>query len=117
METYYFHIAKLDVIDGRKRMEPMKTSRLVKVNNEQGIHMRPAALIVSTASRFDSEIQLQTAEKVANAKNILEVASLGASQDTMLEITAEGYDAKDAIDTIADLIIRNFNFPTEKQTA
>ena len=95
----------------------MKRSKIVKVNNPQGIHMRPAALIVSTASRYNSSINLFNCEKRANAKRILEVATLGAAKDTILEIEAEGDDANDAIEAIADVITKDFNYiPVEQPT-
>ena len=64
---------------------------------ETGIHARPATLLVQTASRFASDIQLEYKGKSVNLKSIMGVMSLGVGQGADVVITADGEDAADAI--------------------
>ena len=64
---------------------------------ETGIHARPATLLVQTASRFASDIQLEYNGKSVNLKSIMGVMSLGVGQGADVVITADGEDAADAI--------------------
>ena len=69
---------------------------------ETGIHARPATLLVQTASKFNSDINLEYKGKSVNLKSIMGVMSLGVGQNADVTITAEGDDEKDALDAIAD---------------
>ncbi|CCI81695.1 phosphocarrier protein HPr [Lactobacillus hominis] len=69
---------------------------------ETGIHARPATLLVQTASKFNSDINLEYNGKSVNLKSIMGVMSLGVGQGADVTITADGDDAKEAIDAIAD---------------
>ncbi|ARD07017.1 phosphocarrier protein HPr [Lactobacillus amylolyticus] len=69
---------------------------------ETGIHARPATLLVQTASKFGSDINLEYNGKSVNLKSIMGVMSLGVGQNADVTITAEGDDEKDALDAIAD---------------
>ena len=64
---------------------------------ETGIHARPATLLVQTASKFASDIQLEYKGKSVNLKSIMGVMSLGVGQGANVVITAEGEYAADAI--------------------
>ncbi|MCM3726140.1 phosphocarrier protein HPr [Neobacillus cucumis] len=73
-----------------------------KVVAETGIHARPATLLVQTASRFDSEINLEYKGKTVNLKSIMGVMSLGVGQGAEIKISAEGNDANDALQALED---------------
>jgi phosphocarrier protein HPr len=75
-----------------------------KVIAETGIHARPATLLVQTASRFDSEITLEYKGKKVNLKSIMGVMSLGVGQGADIVITAEGSDADDAVNSLAETL-------------
>ena len=81
----------------------------VPVTNRIGIHARPARLLVQLAARFDSKISIRCDNKNANAKSILGVLKLGATQGKTLIISAEGEDAQDAIDALVALVHRQFD--------
>ena len=72
------------------------------VTAETGIHARPATLLVQTASKFQSEINLEYKEKSVNLKSIMGVMSLGVGQGSDVTITAEGADEADAMAAIVD---------------
>lgn len=69
---------------------------------ETGIHARPAILLVQAASKFNSDINLEYNGKSVNLKSIMGVMSLGVGQGADVTITADGDDAKEAIEAIAD---------------
>ena len=69
---------------------------------ETGIHARPATLLVQAASKFNSDVNLEYNGKSVNLKSIMGVMSLGVGQGADVTITADGDDAKEAIEAIAD---------------
>ncbi|KQL54828.1 phosphocarrier protein HPr [Heyndrickxia shackletonii] len=75
-----------------------------KVVDATGIHARPATLLVQTASKFDSEIQLGYNGKQVNLKSIMGVMSLGIGKDAQINISATGSDEQDALNALEDLL-------------
>ena len=75
-----------------------------KVTAETGIHARPATLLVQTASKFNSEIQLEYKGKKVNLKSIMGVMSLGVGQGADITISAEGNDANDALNSLEETL-------------
>ncbi|PKR86864.1 phosphocarrier protein HPr [Heyndrickxia camelliae] len=75
-----------------------------KVVDATGIHARPATLLVQTASKFDSEIQLGYNGKQVNLKSIMGVMSLGIGKDAQITISATGSDEQDALNALEDLL-------------
>lgn len=69
---------------------------------ETGIHARPATLLVQTASKFSSDINLEYKEKSVNLKSIMGVMSLGVGQGSDVTILAEGSDEVEAIEAISE---------------
>ena len=69
---------------------------------ETGIHARPATLLVQTASKFASDINLEYKGKSVNLKSIMGVMSLGVGQGADVVITAEGADEVEAIAAVAE---------------
>ncbi|MDL2266470.1 phosphoenolpyruvate--protein phosphotransferase [Desulfovibrio sp. OttesenSCG-928-G15] len=74
------------------------------LRNPNGIHARPAAILVSCAKRFSSDITLYVGRRKANAKSVTSILALGAKQHEQLIITAEGPDAQEAIATLVPLV-------------
>lgn len=75
-----------------------------KVTAETGIHARPATLLVQTASKFDSEINLEYKGKKVNLKSIMGVMSLGIGQGADITISAEGSDADHALSSLEETL-------------
>lgn len=84
------------------------TERQVTIRNRAGIHARPAALIVQTASKFASKINMIKENETINAKSIMGIITLGASYNTTLTIQAEGPDEVQAVETLAALFEHRF---------
>lgn len=72
--------------------------------DETGIHARPATMLVQTASKFDSDVQLEYNAKKVNLKSIMGVMSLGVGKDAEITIYAEGSDEKEAIAKISEVL-------------
>jgi phosphotransferase system HPr (HPr) family protein len=73
------------------------------------LHARPANLFVRVASSFAATIEVRNGDRRANAKNILEVLTLGAVKGDALEIAATGEDAETAVTALAALVAQNFD--------
>ncbi len=82
--------------------------REVVVQNRAGIHARPAALIVQTASRYQSRILFHTEAEEINAKSIMGIITLGAAFNTRIRISADGDDEEAALDSLARLFEARF---------
>ena len=79
------------------------------VTNKLGIHARPAAMFVKTASRFDSEILVQKDGETVNGKSIMGLMMLAAGPGSKLTVHAEGPDAFQAVSELENLLKRKFD--------
>jgi phosphocarrier protein len=84
------------------------TEQEVIVKNRAGLHTRPAASIVKLAARYKADIYLNRDGFAINAKSIIGVMTLAAEQGSKILIQAEGDDAQDAINAIAELFEDGF---------
>jgi phosphocarrier protein HPr len=82
--------------------------RIVTIRNRAGMHARPAALLVKTASSFASQIFIEKDSERVNGKSIMGVITLGATFNTPLKIIAEGPDEAEAVDAIQKLFDSRF---------
>ena len=83
-------------------------SKNVVVNNQVGLHARPATFFIQKANEFKSSIWVEKEERRVNAKSLLGVLSLGIVKGTAITLIAEGVDEGAAIDTLAALVESNF---------
>jgi phosphocarrier protein HPr len=79
------------------------------VNNKLGIHARPAALFVKTASRFRSEIFVEKDGEEVNGKSIMGLMMLAAGQGSKVTVRAVGDDARKAVQELEQLFERRFD--------
>lgn len=70
------------------------------ITAETGIHARPATMLVQTAGKYSSDINLEFNGKSVNLKSIMGVMSLGVGQGSDVTITADGEDEEEAIEGI-----------------
>ena len=77
--------------------------RETMVGPEEGIHGRPAAQFVKAAKGFSSQVVIVKGDQEINAKSVLKITSL-AKKDEKITIRAEGEDAEQAVETLAELI-------------
>lgn len=82
------------------------------VINQTGIHARPANDFVKKASEFESNITIQNLDKEGskpvNAKSIVRLLVAGLGKGTKVELTAEGPDEVEAIETLVAMIDSGF---------
>lgn len=76
----------------------------VCIVNRLGLHARAAAKLVSLASTFASDVQLERDGRMVNAKSIMGVMMLAASQGTILKLVVEGSDEHEAMRALTDLV-------------
>jgi phosphocarrier protein HPr len=82
--------------------------RSVKIINKLGIHARPAAEIVKTASRFGSDITIVRDDLEVNGKSIMGVMMLAAECGATIDLKAVGADADAALDALETVIADGF---------
>lgn len=81
----------------------------VEIINKLGLHARAAAKLVKVASAFEANIDLEREGHKVNAKSIMGVMMLAASQGTTLTVGIEGSDEVEAMDAVLDLINNRFD--------
>ena len=79
-------------------------SRTVKIAMEGHYMDRPVALLVQTASRFDSSIRVGSGNKMVNAKSIMGVMTLNLSDDEEMTINVDGDDEQEAMDGMVQFL-------------
>lgn len=82
---------------------------VLRVRGRMGLHARPAAQFVKTASGFTSAITVRNLTRggpSANAKSIIEVLGLGVECGHTISVSAEGKDRVQALDALRELVER-----------
>jgi phosphocarrier protein len=82
--------------------------RIVLIENKNGLHARPAAEIVKCAAKFRSEITIVKDDLDVNGKSIMGVMMLAAEHGSSITLRAEGPDADQALDALAQLVHNRF---------
>ncbi|MCR5149758.1 MAG: HPr family phosphocarrier protein [Clostridiales bacterium] len=78
--------------------------REVKVQNQVGLHARPATYFIQKANGFKSSIWVEKEERKVNAKSLLGVLSLGIMGNTTIRIIASGADEENAVNELVKLV-------------
>ena len=80
----------------------------VEVNNQVGLHARPATFFIQKANEFKSSIWVEKEDRRVNAKSLLGVLSLGIMGGTTIRILAGGPDEEAAVDELVKLVESGF---------
>ncbi len=80
----------------------------VVVQNQIGLHARPATFFIQKANEFKSSIWVEKDERRVNAKSLLGVLSLGIIGDTEIKIIVDGVDEREALDALIKLVESGF---------
>lgn len=80
----------------------------VVVQNQVGLHARPATFFIQKANEFRSSIWVEKEERRVNAKSLLGVLSLGIVGGTAIRIIADGADEEEAVESLVRLIQSGF---------
>ena len=87
------------------------------VNNQVGLHARPATFFIQKANEFKSSIWVEKEERKVNAKSLLGVLSLGIVKGTPIKLIADGPDEKEAVEALYKMISSDFSekaFPMKR---
>lgn len=84
-------------------------SRTVTIPNRRGLHARAAAKFVTMAERFGASVDVLRDGQEVSARSIMGLMMLGAGQGSQIEIRAEGWDAKEALDALTGLVEAGFD--------
>ena len=80
----------------------------VTINNEVGLHARPATFFIQKANEFKSGIWLEKDERRVNAKSLLGVLSLGIGKGTTITLLADVAEEKEAVTALCERVSNNF---------
>jgi len=84
----------------------MKHAEVI-VRWQEGLHARPASLLVRIANKFGSTINLIYDGKVADARSIMSIMLLCATMGALLEVEAQGEDEDQALEAIERVFSRD----------
>ena len=80
----------------------------VVVQNQVGLHARPATFFIQKANEFKSSIWVEKEERRVNAKSLLGVLSLGILGGSTIRIIADGSDEIDSVDALTKMVLLGF---------
>ncbi len=80
----------------------------VLVQNQVGLHARPATFFIQKANEYKSSLWIEREERRVNAKSLLGVLSLGIVGGTNIRIIADGADEEAAVDALVALVQSGF---------
>ncbi len=81
----------------------------VTVENQVGLHARPATFFIQKANEFKSSIWVEKEERRVNAKSLLGVLSLGIVGGTTIRVIADGQDEEVAVESLVKLVNSGFS--------
>ena len=87
-------------------------SKDVMVQNQVGLHARPATFFIQKANEFRSSIWIEKEERRVNAKSLLCILSLGIIGGTQIKIIADGADEQAAVNALVELVESGFSEET-----
>ncbi len=83
-------------------------SRDATIQNNVGLHARPATFFIQKANSYRSSIWIEKDDRRVNAKSLLGVLSLGIVKGMTVTLIADGADEADALEGLAELIASGF---------
>ena len=83
-------------------------SREVTINNNGGLHARPATYFIQKANSYNCSIWIQKDDRKMNAKSLLGVLSIGIAKGMTVTLIADGSDEKEPLDGLEELINTGF---------
>ena len=79
------------------------------VNNQVGLHARPATFFIQKANEFKSSIWVEKDERRVNAKSLLGVLSLGIVKGTSINLISDGPHEKKTVEALIELVSPKFS--------
>jgi len=94
--------------DGTNAPAAPVLTRCLTIRNRRGLHARAAAKFVSLAERFGADVEVVKDGQSVPARSIMGLMMLGAGLGASIELRVEGWDAKEALEALTDLIESGF---------
>lgn len=88
---------------------PPVITRVVTIGNKRGLHARAAAKLATVAERFNASVDVTREGQTVSARSIMGLMMLGAGLGATIELSAQGWDAKEALDALAALVEAGFD--------
>ena len=86
-----------------------EAARTVEIINKRGLHARASAKFVKLAATFDAEVRVSRDGQTVDARSIMGLMMLAAAPGCCIEIVAEGEQAGEAVDALAELVAARFD--------
>ena len=77
------------------------------ITDPEGLHARPAGLLVKEANRFQAKVTVEIAGKEADAKRIFAVMGLGVKSGQEIVLRVDGEDEEEALQSISEFLEAN----------
>lgn len=91
-------------------------SRQVTIQNDNGIHCRPSALIIKEVQQHaENQVTLQHGDSQCDPGSILSLMSMGLSKGDQVRVEVTGPEAERVADRMAELLERHFDFPPQSE--
>lgn len=87
--------------------QPLIVKKRIHVRSRSGLHARPAALFVQVTNRFQSRVKVRKGKRLVDGKSIMGVLSLAVERGSVIEVTAEGPDARELILALEQILARS----------
>lgn len=101
-----------------EQLEDFPISAQAQVVDSEGMHARPASLISEQAAKYTgTQIRIRNAQRTANAKSMATLLSMGANHGDVLVVSAEGSEAEQAVQVLADMIRQGLDNEEEQANA
>ena len=83
-------------------------SRNITIQNNVGLHARPATFFIQKANSYKSSIWVEKDDRRVNAKSLLGVLSLGVTRGMQITLIADGQDEVEALNGLEELVSTEF---------
>ncbi len=82
----------------------MRIEKVIKIKNPQGLHARPAALLVQIANKYGVSLKIKKDKTVVDGKSIMGILMLEAGEGSQVHVVVEGESAEEALREIEELL-------------
>ena len=83
-----------------------RISKEIIIKNAQGLHARPAAMLVQIASKYNANVTVLKDGERVNGKSIMGILTLGAEQNSKIVLEADGEDAQEVLAELYELLTK-----------
>ena len=97
------------VEEQKKSGKTLERIKVFTIENELGLHLRPAGLFAKTANKFSADITVEKGGAEADGKSIISITTLNVVKNSTIRVKARGKDADKALKALERLIASNFN--------